>query len=31
MLYIATTQARLPSDAPLEVPTSSTFQQLQKI
>ncbi|ETN00153.1 hypothetical protein PPTG_18157 [Phytophthora nicotianae INRA-310] len=30
-LYMATTQDRLPSDAPLEVPTSSTFQQLQYV
>ncbi|ETK73053.1 hypothetical protein L915_19968 [Phytophthora nicotianae] len=30
-LYMATTQARHPSDVPLEVPTSSTFQQLQYV
>ncbi|ETM32492.1 hypothetical protein L914_20092, partial [Phytophthora nicotianae] len=30
-LYMATTQGRLPSDAPLGVPTSSTFQQLQYV
>ncbi|ETN16718.1 hypothetical protein PPTG_21764 [Phytophthora nicotianae INRA-310] len=29
-LYMATTQARHPSDVPLEVPTSSTFQQLHE-
>lgn len=30
-LYLATTQARLPEEAPIQVPTSATFRQLQCI